>query len=303
MGDVQYDAAGNSEMTPSWRAATLAMLIGAAPGAASPVHAQGMPSAPADAQVVDASDKTDTGLVQLEFGGTVTRVGTGSDASATPLTVRYGVSDWLEASVGVDGLVRQRDGGVRASGFGNVQAGVKVRAFGSAGGAPVLAVLPQVTLPTADSSQGLGTGQVDVTVGLVSGKDLAHGAHVDLAYGIGAIGAGAHAGRFAQHTATAGLSAALASHWTPVLGVAWVSRQDGVTGAALSLTADSAFAVSQRLAFDVGSQFGVSVEAPSFEVSAGLSLLVGELHPDQQGVRARRHRLLWHPRRRAARRR
>ena len=269
---------------------------------AQPVAAQDPSSPPADTQVVDATDKTDVGLVQVELGGSFTRVSAGSRASATPFTARYGVSDWLEVSVGADGMVTQRDIQQRVSGFGNVQIGAKLRVFGAAGGAPVLGLLPQVTLPTADASQGLGSGVADVTLGFVSGKDLPHSAHVDLAYGIGAIGVGEHQGRFAQHTVAAAASAAVTPHWTPVLGAAWVSRQDGTTGHAFSLTAESAFAASQRLAFDVSSQFGLSAEAPTFEVSAGMSVLVGELEPDQQGVRARRHRLLWHPRRRAPRR-
>jgi len=271
--------------------------------AAQPVAAQDPSSPPTDTQVVDATDKTDVGLVQVELGASLEEMADGSRTSATPFTIRYGVSDWLEASVGADGVVTQRDSQQRASGFGNVQIGAKLRVFGAPGGAPVLGLLPQVTLPTADASQGLGSGVPDVVLGFVSGKDLPHRAHVDVSYGIGAIGVGEHQGHLAQHTATVGASAALTSYWTPVLGAAWISRQDATTGHAFSLTAESAFAASQRVAFDISSQFGLSAEAPAFEVSGGISVLVGELEPDQQGVRARRHRLLWHPKRRAPGRR
>jgi len=160
-------------------------------------------------------------------------------------------------------VVTQRDSQQRASGFGNVQIGAKLRVFGAPGGAPVLGLLPQVTLPTADASQGLGSGVPGVVLGFVSGKDLPHRAHVDVSYGIGAIGVGEHQGHFAQHTATVGASAALTSYWTPVLGAAWISRQDATTGHAFSLTAESAFAASQRVAFDISSQFGLSAEAPA----------------------------------------
>ena len=78
-----------------------------------------------------------------------------------------------------------------------------MRLWGKPGGAPVLSILPAVNLPTADSSQGLGSGDTDYTVAVLTGTDIGTRGHIDINYGIGAIGAGAGQPHYVQHMVSA----------------------------------------------------------------------------------------------------
>ena len=79
-------------------------------------------------------------------------------SSATPVTVRIGLFEWLEARAGTDGFLHQSDTGSSVNGAGNVQLGAKLRLFADPGGVPVLSILPTVNLPLASAAKGLGSG-------------------------------------------------------------------------------------------------------------------------------------------------
>ena len=76
----------------------------------------------------------------------------------TPVTVRLGLTEWLEARVGSDGFLSATDPSGTQSGIGNVQVGAKLRLWADPGGVPVLSILPTINLPTASESKGLGIG-------------------------------------------------------------------------------------------------------------------------------------------------
>lgn len=286
---------------------TLATLV----ALAGPVRAQSAPSSeapaadaqalPANDDVADGTDTTDVGLLQIEFGGIVSRADAASRAAATPMTLRYGAFEWLELSVGTDGYLAQHtSGSVWTGGLGNTQIGARVRLFAAPGGLPILSLLPAVTLPTASAARGLGSGDSDATLAALTGRDLPHASHLDVTYGLGAIGAG-DGTHFTQHQASVSGSVGVTPAWTPGLTLAWASRQDPSTGRALTVSAESVVTLSRRLAFDVSATFGLNREAPDVEVAAGVSVVVGELDLDD-GVHARRHRLRLRPKRRPRRR-
>lgn len=273
---------------------------------ASPLRAQEAPPAPgaaasatqlpANDDVADGTDTTDVGLLQIEIGGVFTRTDASTRGGGTPLTLRYGAFSWLELSAGSDGVLTQRAPDTGATrGLGNTLLGARVRLFAARGGLPILSVLPTVILPTANAARGLGSGDADATLAVISGRDLPHGSHVDVTYGAGAIGTG-DGGHFAQQAAALSGSLGVTGAWTPAVTLTWISRQDPATGRALTASAESVVTVSRRLAFDVSVTAGLNREAPDLEIAAGLSVVVGELDLDD-GVHARRHRLRLRPRR------
>jgi outer membrane putative beta-barrel porin/alpha-amylase len=251
---------------------------------------------PANNDVNDATDNTDVGLLQIELGGQFTSTSSGSWTAGTPFGIRYGAFEWLEVSLGADGYLDQTDPSApHATGFGNLQLGAKIRLFAALGGPPIVALLPQVNVPTADAPSGLGTGDWDFGLGVLTGKDFGRRGHVDISYSGAAIGEGDGLGRFYQQTAAIGGSFGLSPAWTPIVTLAWVSRQDADTGEAWTLTGESVLTASRRVAFDVSAQFGLNHEAPDFELAGGVSFVVGELDLDE-GVHARRHHLRLHSR-------
>ncbi len=225
--------------------------------------------------VTDSTHIVPPGLVQIEIGGLYTRDSPGQTSAASPVMVRVGLKDWLEARISADGLDTQSASELRQTGFGNVQLGAKLRLWAEAGGAPVLSILPTVTLPTADASRGLGSGDVDVSIALITGTDFARRGHIDVNYGIAAIGAGNGQPHFTQHLLSASLSAAVTDRWNPYVETFWFSRTDPGTGAETSMDAGVIYELGARFAIDGGVQFGVAGPSSNFAAFGGLSVIVG----------------------------
>jgi hypothetical protein len=242
------------------------------------VHAQ-----PPDQIEPDRPDVTngthivDNGLIQVELGGIVTRSAPGAHEFGSPFTVRAGVADWLEVRVGGDGLLVRTEPDARASGFGNVQLGAKIRVWEEPGGIPVLSILPTVNLPTADAGRGLGSGDADYTIALLTGTDVGRRGHADLNYGIGSIGAGGGAPHFVQHTASMSASVTATPRWNPYAEAFVFSREEPRGRAAAAVDAGTIYVRSPKLAFDGGLQLGLTAAAPGFAAFAGVSLVVGDV--------------------------
>jgi hypothetical protein len=216
-----------------------------------------------------------TGIVQIEFGGLYQRTGPGASAANSPLTIRIGLTDWIEARVGTDGVMSQSTSGAAATGFGNVQLAAKLRLWAEPGGAPVLSILPTVNLPTADASRGLGSGDADYTVAVLTGTDFLRRGHVDVNYGIGAIGAGQGRPHFVQHLVSASISAAVTDRWNPYVELFWFSRNDIDGTSVTSLDTGVIYELGSHFALDGGVQFGLVGPSADFSAFGGLSMIVG----------------------------
>jgi Putative MetA-pathway of phenol degradation len=263
--------------------------------AGMPLAAQVSPTAPPqeDAIQPDRPDVTngthivDTGLLQVEIGGLFTRTAPGQHAFGSPFTARVGLLEWLEARIGTDGFLTQSQGDRRVAGVGNLQLGAKLRLWADPGGIPVLSVLPAVNVPTASAEKGLGSGDPDFTLALLTGTDIGAHGHLDLNYGIGSIGAGGGRPHFAQHLASVSASMAASERWNPYAEIFWFSRQDIDGGAMTSTDIGAIYTVSPRLALDGGFQVGLSHAAPGLVAFGGISIVVGNVLGNH-GVIARR---------------
>jgi hypothetical protein len=247
--------------------------------------------------VTNGTHIVDTGLLQIEFGGQYTRAAPGAGAFGSPFTARIGMSEWLEARIGTDGLVTQSDGTTRVAGLGNVQVGAKLRLWADPGGVPVLSILPAVNLPTASAQKGLGSGHADYTVAVLTGTDFATHAHVDINYGIGAIGGTGDTPPFAQHLVSVSASDAISDNWNPYFETFWYSRQDAGGQAVTSIDTGAIYQIGTRYALDGGLQFGISANAPGVAVFGGISMIVGSVLGSHGAVERQRQ-----AERRAARR-
>jgi len=255
------------------------VILAAAPARAEQQPAAGTPelSDPDRPDVTNGTHIVDIGLLQIEFGGLFTRAGAGQHAFGTPFTARVGLFEWLEARVGTDGVLTQTDGQARASGYGNTQLGAKLRLWASPGGVPVLSVLPTLNMPTADADKGLGSGKADFTLALLTGTDIGRRAHVDVNYGIGAIGDSDADTHFAQHLLSVSASAAATDNWNPYVEAFWFSRLSAATASAASIDAGAIYQIGVRYAIDGGIQLALTRDAPRMAAFGGLSMLVGDV--------------------------
>jgi outer membrane putative beta-barrel porin/alpha-amylase len=279
------------------------LLCGAAVAALTrPAGGQEQPPDQVEPDRPDVTNGThivDTGVLQLEIGGLYTRVSTNARATGTPITARVGLFDWLEARVGTDGMLTQTDGSSRETGLGNVQVGAKVRLWPDPGGVPVLSILPAINIPAASAAKGLGSGSADYTIAVLTGTDIGRHAHVDVNYGLVAVGACENEPHFAQHLVSVSASDAISDNWNPYVEAFWLSRQDVGGGAVTSLDAGAIYELGNRYAIDGGLQIGVSGDAPALAAFGGISIIVGDVL-GAHGVHARQRQ---RQRRSAARRR
>jgi hypothetical protein len=244
------------------------------------------PLEPDRPDVTNGTHIVDVGLLQMEVGVQRLRSGPGSSTFGTPITFRAGLTDWIEVRFGSDGFVAVADRiAGTGSGLGNVQLGAKIRLWADPGGIPVLSILPSINLPTASSSKGLGSGQSDYTLSLLTGTDFLTRGHVDVNYGIGMIGNGPGLRRFSQHLLSASASAEIPGPVTPYLEYFWISRQDLRGGIVAAMDAGAIYVITPRFALDGGAQWGVSAAAPA-SVFGGVSVVLGNILGDH-GVHER----------------
>lgn len=218
------------------------------------------------------------GVVQLEMGGIFTRPSPGLTAFASPFTARIGLlENRLEVRAAGDGWVRQSDADGSASGFGNLQLGAKLGVWKGLDGKPALSILPAVNIPTASAGKGLGSGDADYTVAVLTGIDIGPRGHVDVNYGLGAIGAGFGAPHFVQHLVSASASLAATPRWNPYAEAFWYSREAPGAARTTSIDTGAIYLVSPRLALDGGLQSGLTKSADDFAAFAGVSFIVGDV--------------------------
>ncbi len=247
------------------------------------------PIEPDRPDVTNGTHIVDVGLLQMEVGGQYARMGAHQRSLGTPLTFRVGLTEWLEARASTDGFLRQRDEASAVSGPGNVQVGAKLRLFADPGGIPVLSVLPTVNLPVASSRKGLGSGDTDVTLAVLTGTDVGKTSHVDVNYGIGSIGAGQGRPHFMQQLVAVSASHSLTEQVSPYVECFWFSKQDPDGGPVVSVDAGFIQAFTARLALDGGVAVGLSRSAPDLSVFAGVSIIIGDVLGDH-GVIARQRK-------------
>jgi hypothetical protein len=221
-----------------------------------------------------------THLAQLETGARYGRVPVSGQSIATPVSLRIGVADWLEARLDTDGVTRA--GGESPSGlqFAGLAVGGKLELWQAHRGTPAVAVQPAVTLPVGRGADG-GT---DYSLTLIASADLSRRTHLDVNYGLGAIAAGQS--HFAQHLLSASGNVAIGAKWSPYVEVYWFSRLDPGGPRVLSMDAGAMYTLNERLAVDGGVLCGLAAPDAHPAVLAGLSVIVGEI-AGHKGVHAR----------------
>jgi Putative MetA-pathway of phenol degradation len=239
--------------------------------------------------VTNGPHLVDVGLLEVEAGGLYSRATSNRNGFGSPLAVRIGLTDWLEARVSNDGVVTHSEGGIRQTGIGNTQVGAKLRLWADPGGVPVVSILPTIAFPTADAGKGLGSGDRDYLVAVLGGADIGRRWHADGNYGIGRIGAGNGVPHFTQHLASISVSVAATDNLNPYVEAFRFSRQEPDGPAVAAIDAGAIYEIGARYAIDGGIELTVS-GPHDVAVFGGLSFVVGNIL-GQHGIRARQRQI------------
>src|SRR5262247_4371533 len=133
-------------------------------------HAQGEPSSsehdfivPARPTFSNPAEFQKPGALQLEYGYNANFHAPGiSVAQDTPLALRFAASSRFLLELDSDVVISQNaPGSIRATGFGDMQLGIQRVLEHENKSWPGIAIAYYIKLPTASSSNGLGTGRLD----------------------------------------------------------------------------------------------------------------------------------------------
>ena len=113
--------------------------------------------------------------------------------------------------------------------------------------------------------------------------------HVDINYGIGAIGAGQGRPHFLQHLVSVSVSHSLTEQLSPYVEGVWFSAQDPNGGPVGFFDVGFIQAFTARLAVDGGFAVGLTQAASNLSVFSGISVIVGDVLGDH-GVIARQRK-------------
>jgi Putative MetA-pathway of phenol degradation len=218
------------------------------------------------------------GVLQLEYGYNANFHAPGvSVAQDTPLALRFAANSRFLLELDSDLVISQSaPGGIKATGFGDMQVGVQGVLEHEKESRPGIAVAYYIKLPTASSSKGLGTGRVDHNfVALVSKKFGQTVLDFNAIYLL--AGSAIDRGRASSAQGAIALSHNL-NRRTGVQGeISGFSRNDLQPGAVFGLGVVT-YQINRRLVVDGGARFGLTHDAPRAGIVAGLTVGVSDLY-------------------------
>jgi len=216
---------------------------------------------------------TQIDVAELEYGLQDTLPREGGNVAFTPFLLKLGLTKRFELRFGGGGLLREApSGALAATGFGDVTVGGQVTYLRDGPAGVDQAVQLAVKIPTASSSEGLGTGHPDETLMVVFSRDLGP-YHADmnvLVTWLGQEGGGTDR----QPAATLAVSRTLSEQWSLTAEVYWIGAAAGTDTVVSNLWAVG-YKVSSRLVLDAGLDVGLSHAAQRISFFTGLTYGVG----------------------------
>ena len=223
--------------------------------------------------VANPAEIPEPGVLQLEFGyDSNFRSGELRDEHTMPVTLRYSAAKRLLLHFDFEAVRSQTDETTRerATGFGDTRVGFQVVALEDGPGHPALAFAYYAKLPTADESEGLGTGRFDhKVVGLLSKKVGRTDIDFNAAYLL--VGKEGEPGREHGGQGAVSVSRDFKNHYGFEAELSGQS-QDDVQPRGLFALGAFRYTANKRLVIDAGARFGLNPEAPRFGVFAGMSV-------------------------------
>lgn len=234
-------------------------------------------SVPSRPTVTSATDTTQCGVVELEYG--LERQWPGGGANRDDLSggLRLGLTHNLDFHWSSANFLHIMDGAGDRTGFGDTWLGLRYRFLGQTKHRPSLGLFYAAKVPSASAVLGLGSGQVDHSISFLASKDLRR-LHFD--FNLIALLAGRPGESGFDHDT----GFALAS-WLPITHrLSAVLEPYGYTAlnqaspAFASAMAGFNYKVQPRLYLDSGLDIGATSGAPRKRVFVGITYAVGNVY-------------------------
>jgi hypothetical protein len=129
-------------------------------------------SDPSRPTVTHGADPTQCGVLELEYGFDHQWLGSGARHNDLTGGLRFGITPNLDLTWSSASFLNVADGTGSHTGFGDTWLGLRYRFLRQNKHLPALSLFYAGKIPSADSSQGLGTGEVDHSLSLLVSKDV-----------------------------------------------------------------------------------------------------------------------------------
>jgi hypothetical protein len=234
-------------------------------------------SVPSRPTVTAATDTTQCGVVELEYG--LERQWPGGGANRDDLTggLRFGLTPKLDLHWSSGDFVHLMNGDGNRTGYGDNWLGLKYRFLGQTKRRPSLGVFYQAKVPSASVALGLGSGQVDHSIAFLASKDVRK-LHFD--FNVIQLLAGRQTATGFDHNTGFALAT-----WLPLTHrLSGVAEPYGYTSlnrsspTFASATIGFNYKVHPRLYLDTGLDVGVTHDAPHKRVYVGVTYAIANLY-------------------------
>jgi hypothetical protein len=159
-------------LAPSARAQNLLSSTPSPSSGDSTCFASGVASVPSRPTVTAATDTTQCGVVEMEYGLERQWPGAGANRDDLSGGLRFGLTPKLDFHWSSGDFVHLMDGGGDRTGYGDNWVGLKYRFLGQTKRRPSLGVFYQAKIPSASVAMGLGSGKVDHSISFLASKDV-----------------------------------------------------------------------------------------------------------------------------------
>jgi hypothetical protein len=263
---------------PSFRlAAVLLLLSGFRLASAQETCTGTAASVPSRPTVTSATDTTQCGVVEVEYG--LERQWPGGGAHRDDLTggLRFGLAPSLDFHWFSSDFLHIMDSAGTRTGFGDTWLGLRYRFLKQTKRRPSFGVFYAVKIPSASVALGLGTGEVDHSISFLASKDV-HRLHFDFNL-IELLAGRADAAGFDHDTGFALASwLTVTRHLNLVLEPYGYTQLNATAPAFASTMIGGNYRINPRLYLDSGLDLGVTSGAPSERAFIGITYAIGNAY-------------------------
>lgn len=234
-------------------------------------------SVPSRPTVTSATETTQCGVAELEYGLERQWPGSGTHRDDLAGGLRFGILPNLDFHWSSAAFLHVMDSDGDRTGFGDTWLGVKYRVLNQTRLRPSLSFFYQAKVPSASVVEGLGSGRVDHSFSFLASKEL-HRIHFD--FNVIQLLAGKETGSGFDHDTGFALSSAFPLNKRLGLvteGYGYTSLNASVPSFAAVMGALT-YAVTPRFVLDAGVDFGATHDAPHKRVWVGVTYAMANLY-------------------------
>jgi hypothetical protein len=231
--------------------------------------------------VADPADITQFGVLELEYGFDEVWPHEGARQKSVGGLLKFGMLCDVELRWSTTSFISQIDAGATHQGFGDNWLGPQVRFYRQTRHVPSLAFGYAVKIPSASTTDGLGSGRVDHAFTLFASKDVAH-IHFDFNASEFLVGRTTGAGIDSGQELNLAFSRAIRGRLQFTGEFYGDTRLNSSTPGFVSSLWALTYSITPRLVIDGGFEIGLTDGGPHRHAFVGATYAIANLYPGRR---------------------